>query len=196
MLELILIRHGETEGSKRKAFVGRTDLELTEAGMAQAHTIKKKLARELPDAIFSSPLKRTYQTAEIINKSFGLPIQTVDSLKERDFGLWDNFTFDEIKSKHPAEAERWLTDPTSLIPGGENLIQFHQRIISFLDGLIPDYPNGRILLVTHGGCIRTMITYLLRFKTEECWRFKVNIGSIAKVEVDECGYAYLTMLNG
>ncbi len=196
MLELILIRHGETEGSKRKAFVGRTDLELTEAGMAQAHTIKEKLARVIPDAVFSSPFKRTFQTAEIINKAFGLSVQTVDSLKERDFGLWDNLTLDEIKSKYPAEAGRWLTDPTCLIPGGENLIQFRQRIISFLDGLIPDYPKGRILLVSHGGCIRTMITHLLRFKPEDCWRFKIDIGSIAKVEVDECGYAYLTLLNG
>ncbi len=196
MLELILIRHGETDGSQRKAFVGWTDLELTEVGTTQAYTIKEKLAHQIPDAIFSSPLKRTYRTAEIINKAYGLKIRTSESLKERDFGLWDNLTLADIKANHPVEAELWLKDPTCPIPGGEHLIQFHQRIISFIDGIIQSCPNERILLVTHGGCIRTMITHLLGFKAEDCWRFKIDIGSIAKVEVDEGGYAYLTMLNG
>jgi alpha-ribazole phosphatase len=196
MLELILVRHGETDGNQKGAFVGWTDLELNATGTAQAYIIKDKLAHQTPDVILSSPLKRTYQTAEIINTAYGLDIQISDSLKERNFGLWDNLTLTDIKANQPAEAGRWLTNPAYPIPGGENLKQFHRRIIFFIDDLISSYPKGRILLVTHGGCIRTMITHLLRFKPGECWRFKVNTGSIAKVEVDEVGYAYLTMLNG
>ncbi|HBE76852.1 MAG TPA: alpha-ribazole phosphatase [Firmicutes bacterium] len=196
MLELILVRHGETDGNRKGTFVGWTDLELNATGTAQAYIIKDKLVHQTPDVVFASPLKRAYQTAEIINTAYGLDIQISDSLKERDFGLWDNLTLADIKANHPAEAGRWLTNPAHPIPGAENDKQFHQRIISFIDGLISSYPNSRILLVTHGGCIRTMITHLLRFKTEECWRFKVDTGSIAHVEVDEVGYAYLTMLNG
>jgi alpha-ribazole phosphatase len=196
MLELVLIRHGETAGNQRGTFTGWTDLELNTAGIVQAYAIREKLVHETPDAIFSSPLKRTYQTTKIINETYGLEIQISESMKERNFGLWDNLTLTEIKANHPAEAQLWLADPLHPIPGGETVKEFHQRITSFINDLIRSYPRGRIFLVTHGGCIRTVLAHLLGFKIEDCWRFKVSIGSIAKVELDESGYSYLTMLNG
>ncbi|HBF40130.1 MAG TPA: alpha-ribazole phosphatase [Firmicutes bacterium] len=196
MVELILVRHGETCDNQRGAFLGWTDPELNETGLGMAHAIREKLANNSLNAIFSSPLKRAFQTARIINEINHIEIQTLEALKERNFGLWDNLTLADIRASYPTEARLWLNNPDYPIPDGESIEQFNRRIIVFLNELLHTYSCGRVLLVTHGGCIRTIIAHLLGLKAEDCWRFKINVGSITKLEVAENHYGFLTLLNG
>jgi Fructose-2,6-bisphosphatase len=196
MLELTLVRHGETDANRKGAFLGWTDPDLNQTGIRQAYIIKNKLANQPWDAVFSSPLKRAFQTAQIINEPHKLKILISETLKERNFGIWDNLTLADIQKSYPSQAGNWLSQADYPIPEGEDTEHFNGRIERFVDELLQNYSCGRILAVCHGGGIRIMLASLLGLKKEDCWRFKVDTGSIAKVELNEDRYAFLTLLNG
>jgi len=122
MLELILVRHGETDSNKRGTYLGWTDVELNSNGIRQACAIRDRLKPVKVDAIYSSPFKRTVKTAEIINENYGLEIIISDNLKERNFGIWDDLTFEEISSKYPAECRKWFEDWINFRKGLTNYI--------------------------------------------------------------------------
>lgn len=197
MKELILVRHGETESNNRGTFLGWTDVELNEAGIRQAYAAREKLKDIKFDAVYSSPLKRVRATAEIIYEGMSPDIIFCNELKERNFGIWDNLTYSEIQQKYPLECEAWGKDWLNYcIDKGESALAAHNRITDFIDSLVKDSKDERILLVTHLGCIRTITAHLLGLPMEGAWRFRVGNGSITRLEVNNEGFAYLTMLNG
>ncbi|MCX7708635.1 MAG: alpha-ribazole phosphatase [Clostridia bacterium] len=197
MLQLILVRHGETDSNKNRTYLGWTDVALNDDGIRQAYEAKRKLVGIKVDAIYASPLKRAYHTAEIINEAFQLEIQLEDNLKERNFGVWDNLTLDEIKAKYQQEYDLYVQDWINYcVTDGESSIQAYNRVTSFTDQLVKRNKEGTILLVTHLGCIRKIIASMLGMTIEDSWRFKLDNGSITRLEVNDEGYAYLSLLNG
>lgn len=197
MIQLIFVRHGETDSNKRGTYCGWTDLELNEEGIKQTCNARDKLKGVRIDAFFSSPLKRALRTAEIINENFGLRIECFDALKERNFGIWEDLSYKEVCQNFPELAKRWEADWVNYcIEGGESALQFYSRVTEFVNDLIKKSKDGVFLLVTHLGCIRNILSYLLGMGIEGNWRFRVNCGSITKVEINDEGYAYLTLLNG
>lgn len=196
MLELIFVRHGETNSNVRRTYCGWTDVELNEEGIKQAYIAKQKLSGTKVDFIYSSPLKRTLKTAEIINESFGLGIKLSDRLKERNFGIWEDLNYEEIIGGHPEEHDLWVKDWVNYcIKDGESAMQQHIRVAGFLDSILESNHSGTFMIVTHHGCIRSAVAHLLGMKAEEAWHFKVGNCSITRVEIDN-GYPVLTLLNG
>lgn len=196
MLELVLVRHGETDSNIKGTYLGWTDVELNETGLKQAEVVSEKLKSTKFDYIISSPLKRAKKTAEIINKYHNQEIIYNDSLKERNFGLWDDLTYKEITEKYPVECELWAKDWSNYsAPEGESSVEAHKRKIDFIDKLILDKEEGVILIVTHLGCIRKIVAHLLGMGIEGSWRFRVDNCSITKISITE-KYPVLTMLNG
>lgn len=197
MLKLILVRHGETDSNKKGTYLGWTDVGLNEAGVMHAYAAKKKLEGENIDAVYASPLNRAYKTAEIINENFGLDIICENSLMERNFGIWDNLNHAEITEKYPMEYEEYTRDWINYcVKDGESSMQAYKRITNFINILLSEKKNGCVLIVTHLGCIRKVIAHLLGMAIEGSWRFKIDNGGITKIEVNDEGYAYLTLLNG
>lgn len=196
MLELVLVRHGETDSNIKGTYLGWTDVELNARGIEQARTAKEKLHGAAIDGIFSSPLLRAKQTAEIINESFTVEIQWVDALKERNFGAWDNLTYKEIVDRYPEEHDLWTKDWINYcMAEGESSIQAFRRVIGFVDELVTKHKKGTFLLVTHLGCVRKIISHLLGMGLEGSWRFKVDNAGICRIIINDEGYAYMTALN-
>lgn len=196
MLEIILVRHGETESNIRRTYCGWTDVELNEKGLRQAAAARRKLAGTKADALYSSPLKRASKTAEIINEALGLEIQYSDKLKERNFGIWDNLEYGEIEKGYPEEHGLWLKDWVNYcVRDGESAMQQYERVVAFIKELSERHESGAVVLVTHLGAIRIILSYLLGLDIEGAWHFKAGNGSITKVEIDH-GYGVLTLLNG
>ncbi|MGI6776967.1 MAG: alpha-ribazole phosphatase [Acetivibrionales bacterium] len=196
MQQLIFIRHGETDSSKRGTYCGWTDIGLNKKGINQAYRIADKLKNEQICQVFSSPLRRTVQTAEIIKDSLSLTVSYVDSLKERNFGEWDDLSYEEIREKYPQELAQWDKDWINYrIKNGESAIEAHLRVTAFIDRLIEKNNNGTFLFVTHLGCIRSLLAHLLGMGIEGTWRFRVQNGSITRVLVNDEKFAYLTCLN-
>ncbi|RCX17559.1 alpha-ribazole phosphatase [Anaerobacterium chartisolvens] len=196
MLELILVRHGETDSNKKGTYLGWTDVELNERGLRQARGARDRLKGTRVDGIYCSPLKRASKTAEIINENFNVALKPSDALKERNFGIWDDLTYNEIISGFPEQHALWVEDHINYcVEGGESTIQAYRRITEFIDQLLC-HSQGTFIIVTHMGCVRKIISYLLGMKIEDSWRFSVDNCGISKIIINDEKYAYLTLLNG
>lgn len=196
MLELILIRHGETDSNIRQTYLGWTDAELNERGVAQVQLLRDRLKDTKIDGIYSSPLKRTMQTAKIINEKYNLHIAYSEGLKERNFGIWDDLTHKELTQRYPVEYSEWVSDWVKYrIKDGESAIEAYDRSAVFAAELIKTCADGVFMLVTHLGAIRFILAFLLDLGIESSWHFRVDNASMTKVEINN-GYGVLTTLNG
>ena len=195
MLEIILVRHGETDSNIRGTYCGWTDAQLNEKGRAQAERAAEMLKAEKLDAIYSSPLKRAFGTASIINQVHDIQIMTDEKLKEQNFGEWEDLTYCEITEKYPEECLNWKKDWMNYcIKGGESPALVYQRVSGFVDTIAQVHKKGTVLIVTHLGCIRIILAHLLGMNMEGFWRFKADNGSVSRLAIDD-GYAYLKSLN-
>ncbi|TSC65031.1 MAG: putative phosphoglycerate mutase [Parcubacteria group bacterium Gr01-1014_91] len=148
------VRHGLTECNKRDILNGRIDESLAPEGVEQA----KQVASVIPESVtrlYSSPLLRARQTAEIINEKRALPTSFHDELMEVHMGKvtgksWKDLEFGEtLKEKH-------RTVQYDYRPEGESVDEVKSRVLSFLSKINEIHDDNEVLIVTHGGIIRVL----------------------------------------
>ena len=128
------------------------DIGLNETGRWQAHRVALALAGEPIAALYSSDLLRAWDTALSIANATGLSVQTVESLRERGFGMFEGKTFQEIEAQWPEQALRWRKREPAFEPaGGESLLRFRERITQATQALAAQHPGQQIVMVAHGG---------------------------------------------
>lgn len=197
-MKLYLVRHGQTEANHRKVFQGWLNWSLNDHGRSEAVWLRDQLRDTPISKIYASPLRRTVETMEIITQ--GLPdraeIEQVEAIKEMNFGTWDGLSSEEIMQKDPEVFQNWLDHwQTVKTPNGESADQLYNRVTCWLDHLLESTEEDRnLLIVSHEGVILQIITHLLGFGLGECWRFRVNPGSLSVVQIHG-GYASLIRLN-
>ena len=122
-MRIILIRHGSTIWNEEGKYQGTIDVPLSDRGRQEAEMVAERLREEKIKAIYSSNLGRARETAEIIARPHGLPVQVIDELGEINFGDWEGLTAQEIKDKFGEQAYRtWLEDPVNAdISGGDRI---------------------------------------------------------------------------
>lgn len=195
MLEFILIRHGETEINRSKLYCGWNDVELNDRGIKEAERLREKLSGEKIDLIYSSDLKRCLQTSEIINSDHSVPIISSYGLREINFGAWQNISYEDIRSLYPEEYEKWKNDWLSYrIPGGESMIDFHERVTKTTDEIIEVYKDKKLLIVTHSGPVKCILSKYIGENITTHWHFQVSLGSLTRIEFVD-GFAVLTDMN-
>lgn len=191
-MEIYLIRHGESTGNHEKKYIGWTDIDLTKKGYSQCQELKKSLEKIEFDRVFSSDLKRSLQTAYTC-----IPISEIhvrSSLREINFGKFENMTYDEIRFKYPEEIDKWIEMGEKYhFPDGESSTDLYNRVIDEMKRIIEaDYK--RVLIFTHGGVIRSILSYFMYGNNNECWKFAVENCKINIIEHRE-GFCYLKSLN-
>ena len=137
MTILYLIRHGETVDNSNKIMQGQTQGELNEKGINQARMVSKNLTEEHFDAIISSDLKRSYDTASIIAEPHFLTVVTTPLLRERDWGGFTGRYIPDLKD------EPWPDDI-------ESLEMLKSRASEFLDFVRTTFPDRKVLAVGPG----------------------------------------------
>lgn len=163
MQTIFLVRHGETQWNVEYRLQGQVQhVRLDEEGVRQSKLLAKRLAKEKIDLIYSSPLERALQTAEMIAEPHGLAIITHAGLSERSHGIMDGLTREEIRKNHP---EVWkVYEGTREMPGiagAETLAQLAERaFISFME-ISRQGPGKNIVVVSHGGVNRAIISRLV-----------------------------------
>lgn len=161
---LILLRHGETEYNATRRMQGQLDTNLSERGLAQAHTAAKEL-RDLGIAkIISSDLTRARDTAGVVGEDLGVEVVVDKRLRETHLGQWQGKTHDEVDTAHDGARARWRSDATWAPPEGESRIDVAQRARDVVDELLDTYDewdNSAVLLVAHGGTIAALTAALL-----------------------------------
>lgn len=153
MTTILLARHGETDWNRENRFQGHADPPLNETGRAQAAELATALADEPLAAVYSSPLRRAFETAQIVAAPHGLEPVAVDALREVDVGSWQGLTRGEIEVRLPEQFARWL-DYEQGWDDGENYEEMGSRVISGLLELAAAHDGERILAVSHGGPVR------------------------------------------
>ncbi|MGH3064744.1 MAG: histidine phosphatase family protein [Gaiellaceae bacterium] len=149
---LLLVRHGETDWNAERRVQGQTDRPLNETGRAQALELAAGLAAEPLDAVYSSDLARAFETARAIADRHGLLVAPLRALRERDFGTWEGLTDDEVLARYPeAHTAPWGDAETR-----EELLV---RTVAALRQIATNHPGGRVVVVTHGGPLRAMLTH-------------------------------------
>ena len=193
MGKLILIRHGQTDMNKDQLYYGRLDVPINETGKEQAENTRKNLVElEIDyDKIYSSPMKRAYETAEIVNYK-NLEIEKDDELREMDFGIFEGLSYKEIIKKYPEEMEKLKKDwKTYSYVTGENPFMLQKRALKFLEKIEKNKNN---MVVTHWGIICTLLSFLFSSELEGYWKYQVKNGGIVIIEFAD-GYPVLCGFN-
>ena len=177
MAELILVRHGQTEWSAEGRHTGRTDVQLTAQGDAQAAALAPALARRQIRAAFVSPARRAERTAELAGLSGA---QRDPDLQEWDYGGYDGLTAAQIRAQRPG----WYLWRDGVVPGdaahpGETLDQVGALADAVLARVRPLLDDGDVALVSHGHFLRVLIARWLRLEPVGGRLFRLETGTFS-----------------
>ncbi|MET8980513.1 bifunctional RNase H/acid phosphatase [Streptomyces sp. NPDC004539] len=196
---LVLLRHGETPLTPQKRFSGSggSDPALSDAGREQAARVAEALARRgTIEAIVTSPLARTRETAEAVAVRLGLDVVVEDGLRETDFGAWEGLTFGEVRERYPADMNVWLGDPEARpTGGGESFAEVAERVAEARDRLTATYAGRTVLVVSHVTPIKTLIRLALGAPPEALFRMDLSAASLSAVAYYADGNASVRLMN-
>lgn len=150
--EICAARHGETDWNKRGILQGWLDVPINTLGRAQAAEMAKAFVPHRFNVIWSSPLARASETAEIVMRQLQLAMpRHHDGLKERHFGAIQGIPKDELAELNPTQLEQILRrNPAAHFVGGESMDDFAERILQALQEIGRHHINQRVLVITHG----------------------------------------------
>ncbi len=179
---ICIARHGETDWNKKGILQGWLDVPINELGRRQASELAATSADAGFTAVWTSPLARARETAEIIAAALGLPPPSShEGLKERNFGAIQGIPKDELAELNPALLEQILRrNPNANFVGGESMDEFADRVLGAFTDIGARHPGGRVLVITHGwvmdivtrhigGLARNAILAMKRKNGESIW---------------------------
>lgn len=166
-MKLYFVRHGESEANLLREFSNSgIKHPLTEKGIAQAQELAQKL-KDIPfSKIYSSPVLRAMQTAQIVSEQVCVPVEVVEALREWNVGIYEGTTDPAGWDLHRQVQEDWFfhNKPESKMPGGENLIEIKARFVPFIESLVEEHldTDHNFLCVAHGGLYMAMLPLVLK----------------------------------
>jgi len=197
---LYLIRHGVTEGSSERRYKGSIDVPISQEGLEQvrrsAEFIRSDLEGAFLSAVYSSPLSRAYDSAQLIAALFGLEPIVVAELKERHFGIWEGMAFDEIHEQYPDAFRAWAANPLEHSPiDGESTIEVRDRIIPAIDEIIARHSDENVAIAAHGGVNRVILCHYLGMPFEHMFRIEQDNAAVNIIKFYE-KYPLVKLMNG
>ena len=195
MVKLILVRHALTVDNQKSRLSGHIDSSISDEGKEQIDKITNYLKDFDIDKIYTTTSSRTKDTVKKLSELKSIEIIEKESLKEISFGDFEGLTFDEIKDKYPKEFQDMIEKGYEYkYPNGESLIDSYNRVCIELDNIISNNDDRTILICSHGGTIRNIITYLISNSYKYHWNFKIDNGSVTILEVQD-GFTVITAMN-
>jgi 2,3-bisphosphoglycerate-dependent phosphoglycerate mutase len=151
-----LARHGETDWNRDLRWQGHADPPLNDVGREQARVLAESLAATGLTAVYSSDLRRAFDTAGIVAARLGLPVTVDPRLREIDVGSWEGFTLAEIADASPEAVVRWEQHGEHTWEGGETHDQMFARVRAAVRAIAERHDGEEVLVVAHGGPIRAL----------------------------------------
>ncbi|MGA8986871.1 bifunctional RNase H/acid phosphatase [Aeromicrobium sp.] len=195
---VILLRHGVTSSTERKLFCGSggSDPGLTPSGQQQAESAAAWIARRGGvDAIVSSPLRRTRETAAAVSRAVGLDVELEAGLAEASFGEWDGHSFAEIMQRWPGELDDWLGSTAVAPPGGEAFDAVHERVSAARDRLVQQHAGRTIVAVSHVTPIKLLVRLALDAPMQVIYKMELAPASVTTIQWHPDGAASLRNFN-
>lgn len=183
MTNVFIARHGETEYNRLQRIQGRGINEpLNERGRRQARCVAVGLGNIAIDRIFSSSLKRSVETAEIIGNRLELPVRSFSELDEMDFGVIEGRFIEEVKPHLDRLHTHWRSGNTAIAAErGESPEGVLRRVLSRMELLLEAHRGGTLLFVLHGRLIRILLAHWLQY----------GLSQMHRVEHQNCGLYHL-----
>lgn len=178
MAKIYLIRHAESVANAAGIYQGQThDTNLSPLGQKQAAALARRLATEKIDTVFTSPLKRTVQTASL----FPTPYSLTPDLIETNHGAWEGLPKSEIEAKWPDLYRQWFTQPSRVqFPDGEHFSQTATRAKNWFDEIIQK--PGTFVAVTHSNVIMSLLANILDLDLDSMWKFAMQPTAVTLIE--------------
>jgi broad specificity phosphatase PhoE len=190
---IFLIRHGQSEGNAGGIVQGRLDFGLTEYGRMQAERVACRLESEGVQRLVSSPLKRSWQTAEIMASRLGLEIEPEPDIQEYDVGAISGLTAAEIRERFPEVISAWQKGVRPAFPGAESREDFHDRVQAALSRLIAH--GETVAAVAHGGVVSAICYYVLGIDPGRRGVFETANCAVTELSLDRRGHLVLVRVN-
>jgi len=161
-MRIYLMRHCETISNCQRRYLGHSDSPLSDIGKNQAKEIAEKLSGSKIEAIFSSDLERALLSATPLAKNLNLEIFKEPRLREINFGLIENLTYEQAMNLYPKEMNSWYSDFLNQSPpSGEHFKDLECRVFDFIDYLSKE-KFKTVAIFTHGGVCRLLISRLTK----------------------------------
>jgi len=177
--KVTMIRHGETEWNVAMRLQGNQDSKLTQRGIKQIELVAEVLSKRTFDVLISSDQGRAVSTAETINKYHNLNILLNEKLRERNFGIMEGLTREEIAEKFPEVHTSYMKRKSVYqVPDGESLIQLYLRVTEELKNIIKIHKGSKILIVTHGGVLDCTMRMVFSYSLDLQRNFSISNSAI------------------
>jgi probable phosphoglycerate mutase len=181
---LVLVRHGVTAHTTEKRFSGglaSANPGLSDEGRDQIRSVAAWLSplAERVDAVVTSPVRRTRESAEILAEALGHPLQEEPGFAEMEFGAWDGMTFVEVAEKHQADLDKWLGS-LDVAPGGsgESFRSVEERVLAGLQRMLDDHAGKTVVIVSHVTPIKTLVAHAVDAPLTSLFRMELSPGSV------------------
>jgi probable phosphoglycerate mutase len=165
-----LVRHGQTEWNLAGRFQGSLDSPLTERGLAQAHATRARVSSLAPAAVYTSDLLRARRTAEVLHGGLdaAVPVVVDPRLRERNFGIFEGKTSEEMRALHPAEHELMRSGgPEYAMPRAESKADVLARLKPFLQEVAIAHAGQHVVVVSHGGTLNIVLKWVLQLPIDQ-----------------------------
>ncbi len=180
---LTLVRHAEADDAEPKRYIGgKTDLPLTAAGGEQARRLGVRLHGERFTHYLSSPMQRAQATIRAVAN--GAAVQTVEALREIDFGAYEGVSWGEIEQSFP-DAWRPMEEVTVPFPGGESVLQLTARVKHFAETLATYPAESHLLIVAHGGSLRVLVCLLIGLDPGKWWNLAWANTGVSRISLTD-----------
>jgi len=181
MKRLILIRHGQTDYSKKRQYCGSEDASLNKAGVKQSYRLKQRLKNLRVDKVYSSDLKRCLDTAYIVFED--RVVHKRKGLREIDFGTLAGLRYSDLKNRYPRIYKLWSKQPEELkMPKGEHLLDFRKRVTRCFNEIARENPRRVVAIVAHGGSLRIILLKLLKKSLDKMWEIEQDSGAFSLID--------------
>jgi ribonuclease H / adenosylcobalamin/alpha-ribazole phosphatase len=181
---LVLVRHGVTAHTTEKRFSGglaSANPGLSDEGRDQIRSVASWLSplAERVDAVVTSPVRRTRESAEILAEALGHPLQEEPGFAEMEFGAWDGMTFVEVAEKHQADLDKWLGS-LDVAPGGsgESFRSVEERVLAGLQRMLDAHAGKTVVVVSHVTPIKTLVAHAVDAPLTSLFRMELSPGSV------------------
>ncbi|MCX6395700.1 MAG: bifunctional RNase H/acid phosphatase [Propionibacteriales bacterium] len=183
---LVLVRHGVTDHTTQKLFsggLGGANPGLNDEGRAQVRATADWLSplAGAIDALITSPVRRTRESAEILGEVLGHPAKVEEGIAEMEFGAWDGLSFAQIAERHPDDLESWLGSLDHPPPGGESFRSVAARVIEGRDRIIAAHTGQTVVAVSHVTPIKTLVADALGAPLDALYKMELSPASVTVI---------------
>jgi broad specificity phosphatase PhoE len=194
-MRLLLVRHGETPWNVTLQYQGQANVPLNERGFEQARRCAERLARYEATTLYSSDVRRAWQTAEVIGAALKLTPVAMPELREIDVGQWEGHTPEELYRRFPDHMAEYKRDPARTVRlGGESYAQLQARALVALNQIQERHAHGEVLVaVSHGGTIRALLCHVIGLDLGNFGRMWLDNGSITELRMGRNGWRLMRL---